>query len=310
MILCRHKGQVNPYKPMENEVFASARFISFLHENLSNMDRLAAKQVLQACLKAFEFPEELEQEQLPKLLQKMNVEIAPHDSYWRDFARLVDKAYPDGNLPKSIHQLRYLLSYQQADWVRRHYGQEKSDWLAMVDYLSTRPRWIYQLRQSARLHNKQHFRREKISQNLPINIKVLIRFHSEFILDENGKFALILDENPTQNGQINGASFNYARANNRRHYQLDIQPVGPHDPRFRKKILRSKAGSYLSPTRIYWFQGRKSKLGWERSYFNRYGSFAQNGTSRAGEVTRLRQQFSRDIRLRLCQKIKSWYNKK
>lgn len=289
--------------------FASPACAVLLRENLDDLTQEGAEYVVKQLIDNMDFPEELTQHHLFKLFQKIDTDMAPHNRFWRDFARLVTRAYPADQLPKQVHQLRYLISYQQADWVRRQFGQGKSDWQALASYLSTLPRWSYQLRQSARLHNKQLFRREKMNQHLPNNIKVLVHFHSEFILDEEGQFALVLDDSPTLNGQVNGASFNYARANNRRHYQLDIQPVGPHDPVFRKKILQSKAGSYQAPARIYGFQRYKSQQGWARSYFNRRGVFSLNGRSKARQVAGLRRAFSKEIRLRLCQKIKSWYNR-
>ncbi|MFH0385352.1 DUF3114 domain-containing protein [Streptococcus sp. A11] len=296
-------------KRLDQLTFASLACAETLKEMRRNLDQASSAQLVDQIIAILDFPEELEQKHLTWLMGQMDQNLPPHHAFWREFAGLVDLAYPDESLPKKVHQLRYLISYQQADWVRRHYGQGKSDWQALTSYLSTLPRRSYQLRQSARLHNKQLFRREKLTQSLPLNIKVLIHFHSEFILDEKGNFALILDETPTLNGQVNGASFNYARANNRRHYQLDMKPVGPHDPVYRKKILRSKAGAYLSPVRIYWFQLRKSKVGWDHSYFNRQGIFSFGGNSRAAQVAKLRKEFSRDIGFRLCQKIKSWYNK-
>lgn len=50
-------------------------------------------------------------------------------------------------------------------------------------------------------------------------MKILIQFHSEFILNKDGQFALILEERPHVNGVVNRASFNYARANNKREWE-------------------------------------------------------------------------------------------
>lgn len=118
----------------------------------------------------------------------------------------------------------------------------KTDWQALIAYLRSLPRWSYRLRDSARLHNKQLFGK-KNQKTLPVNMKILIHFHSEFILNQDGQFALILEERPHVNGVVNGASFNYARANNKRHRQLDMAPVGRQDPVFRKELLRSKMES-------------------------------------------------------------------
>ncbi|MGZ7240493.1 DUF3114 domain-containing protein, partial [Streptococcus pyogenes] len=82
-----------------------------------------------------------------------------------------------------------------ASWVRKRFGQGSTDWQAMVAYLNHLPRWSYRLNESARLHNKRGFGNHKV-EPLPVNIKVLIGFHSEFILSQQGQFALILDKTP------------------------------------------------------------------------------------------------------------------
>ncbi|MDW8759374.1 DUF3114 domain-containing protein [Streptococcus suis] len=295
-------------------IFASASFYQLLRAESPYLTQEKAQRLLEGIMENLAFPVELDYSHLPDLLEKMERNCPPHHPLWRYFAGLVDRAFPEqqlaghGNLNRQIHQLRYLISYQQASWVRQHYGQGKTDWQALVAYLVSLLGWSYRLRESARLHNKQLFARDE-KQNLPINLKVLIGFHSEFILAQDGQFALILEERPSKNGVVNGASFNYARANNKRHYQLDMAPVGPHDPPFRKKMIRSKAGTYLSPTRNRRYQSRKSQLAWEQSYFNSQGVFSFRGNSRADLVASLRKRFSKDMRLEMYQKLISWYNK-
>lgn len=67
-----------------------------------------------------DFPEELSHGILPELLQKMDVNCPPHHPFWGYFAKLVDKAFPVRELEvkrplnRQVHQLRYLISYQQA----------------------------------------------------------------------------------------------------------------------------------------------------------------------------------------------------
>lgn len=298
----------------ELTIFASTSFYKLLKAESWSMTKEKARSLLEQIMEILEAPEELHPSNLPDLLGKMDGNCPPHHPFWRLFADLIDKAFPgqelaeNSELGKQVHQLRYLISYQQATWVRQHYGQGKSDWQALVAYLVSLPRWSYRLKESARLHNKQLFSREE-KQNLPINLKVLIGFHSEFILAQDGQFALILEEIPTKNGVVNGASFNYARANNKRHYQLDMAPVGPHDPLFRKKMIRSKAGTYLSPTRISKHQSKLNKIDWEHSYFNSQGYFSHKGHSRATLVARLSRRFAKDIRFEMYQKLISWYNK-
>lgn len=298
----------------ELSIFASTSFCKLLKAESSSMTKEQARSLVGQVMGILEAPEELHQSLLPDLLGKIDGNCPPHHPFWRLFADLIDKAFPgqelaeEGKFSKQVHQLRYLISYQQATWVRQHYGQGKSDWQALAAYLASLPRWSYRLRESARLHNKQKFSRDE-KQNLPINLKVLIGFHSEFILAQDGQFALILEERPSQNGVVNGASFNYARANNQRHYQLDMAPVGPHDPPFRKKMIRSKAGIYRSPTRISKHESKLNQIDWGQSYFNSQGYFSHKGHSRATLVARLSRRFAKDIRFEMYQKLISWYNK-
>lgn len=298
----------------EAVVFASASFYQLLRSESPYLTQEKAQRLLEGMMENLAFPVELHHSHLPDLLEKMERNCPPHHPFWRYFAWLVNRAFPgqqlakNGTLNRQVHQLRYLISYQQASWVRQHYGQRKTDWQALVAYLANLPRWSYGLRESARLHNKQGFGQSR-AEILPINLKVLIGFHSEFILAQDGQFALILEERPHVNGVVNGASFNYARANNKRHYQLDMAPVGPHDPAFRKKTIRSKARTYLSPTRNRRYQSRKTQLAWEQSYFNPQGDFSHKGHSRADLVASLRKRFSKDMRLEMYQKLISWYNK-
>ncbi|HFI0025271.1 TPA: DUF3114 domain-containing protein [Streptococcus suis] len=298
----------------EAVVFASASFYQLLRAESLNLTQEKAQRLLEGMMENLVFPAELDHSHLPDLLEKIDCDCPPHHPFWRYFAGLVYRAFPEqqlaknGTLNRQVHQLRYLISYQQASWVRQHYGQGKTDWQALVAYLANLPRWSYRLRESARLHNKKGFGQSR-AEILPINLKVLIGFHSEFILAQDGQFALILDEKPSKNGVVNGASFNYARANNKRHAQLDMAPVGPHDPAFRKKTIRSKARTYLSPTRNRRYQSRKNQLAWEQSYFNPQGVFSFRGNSRADLVASLRKRFSKDMRLEMYQKLISWYNK-
>lgn len=298
----------------ELSVFASTSFYKLLKAESWSMTKEKALSLLEQMMEILEVPEELHHSHLPDLLEKMDGNCPPHHFFWHLFADLIDKAFPgqdlaeNSELGKQVHQLRYLISYQQATWVRQHYGQGKSDWQALVAYLASLPGWSYRLRESARLHNKQGFGQSS-AETLPINLKVLIGFHSEFILAQDGQFALILDEKTSKNGVVNGASFNYASANNKRHAQLDMAPVGPHDPAFRKKTIRSKARTYLSPSRIFKHQVKRHQTAWEQSYFNPQGDFSHKGHSRADLVASLRKRFSKDMRLEMYQKLISWYNK-
>ncbi|HEM2811921.1 DUF3114 domain-containing protein [Streptococcus suis] len=291
----------------EATIFASTSFYQLIRVDSRSLSQEKAMALLEQCMNMLDFPEELSHGILPELLQKMDVNCPPHHPFWRYFAKLVDKAFPVRELEvkrplnRQVHQLRYLISYQQAFWVRQQFGKGNTDWQALIAYLRSLPRWSYRLRESARLHNKQLFGK-KNQKTLPVNMKILIHFHSEFILNQDGQFALILEERPHVNGVVNGASFNYARANNKRHRQLDMAPVGRQDPVFRKELLRSKMGVYLSPTRFRRYQKGRNEVGWEQSYFNQQGSFSYGGHSRAACVANLRRRFAKDIGLKCTKK--------
>lgn len=249
-------------------------------------------------------------------LERM-ADLEPDSPYWGFLAGLVDQAFPGDSLSqpsglgRQVHQLRYVISYQQADWIRRHYGGVGvSDRQALITYLATKNRRnsllehlgllpsdysVYDLRESARLHNKLAFDykgRVQAWEALP-NVKILLNFHTEFILDAQGNFANVLGEDlSNQNGLINGASFNYASRNNRRHRQLDVAPVASHDPRYRLKALRGTDMVYRSPKSAQIWQRRS----WLESYANPRGLYAYQGRSLKAQVLREARRLSRDIR--------------
>ncbi|ATZ03245.1 DUF3114 domain-containing protein [Streptococcus suis] len=84
------------------------------------------------------------------------------------------------------------------------------------------------------MHNKAFVVNKYQVRHEPTNCKILVNFHSEFILSETGDFVLIGEGADSLPSLANGASFNYARANNQEHRDLDINPVSLYDPAFRK----------------------------------------------------------------------------
>nr|WP_306675906.1 DUF3114 domain-containing protein [Streptococcus didelphis] len=183
-------------------------------------------------------------------------------------AKLVDQAFPGdrlshkGLLERQVHQLRYIISSQQAQYIRQHYkGAKESDGQALVTFLRKKKGpsfWPgskdYSLGDSARLHNKLKIRDEEVffpDNQVSYNIKVLVGFHTEFILDSFGNFLNEVDaEVLRENGVVNGASFNYG-SRGKRHWDLDVDPVSQHDPLFRDEMT----ASYRSPKwlRKKWF---------------------------------------------------------
>ncbi len=203
-------------------------------------------QVLKLLLAYIEMPEDLsgELEETQHLLSYFDPDLAPHDSFWKDVVKLVDLAFPDDSLSKNvsierqIHQLRYLISSQQAQYVRTHYKKPgMTDKEALAVYLRWKPFTMFD---QGRLHQKVSICDGKAvyPDGIPsVNLKILLYNRIEFILDSQGNFLNEVDaEQVTESGVVNGASFNYG--NFKRHWQLDVEPVQPHDPDFRNRMTR------------------------------------------------------------------------
>ena len=76
----------------------------------------------------------------------------------------------------------------------------------------------------------------------------MLNFHTEYILDQAGRFLNEVDPvEVSENGIVNGASFNYGLAGGRTHKDLDIDPVKAWDPAFRKHVLYQQDVRYLAP---------------------------------------------------------------
>lgn len=180
-----------------------------------------------------------------------------------------------------MHPLRYLFSIQQAYWIRGHFGGEgQSDREALLAYLSQlRPSRI-DWSNSARLHNKAFVVNKHQVRHEPTNCKILVDFHSEFILLERGNFVLIGEGDDSLASLANGASFNYARANNQEHRDLDMNPVSLYDPTFRKQALAGKKGRFQAA--IY-FADKPLRL-WPRLWYYHYANpreiYAREGRSK------------------------------
>lgn len=264
-----------------------------------------ARLVLQELMDILEMPEELSGEiaQTRKLLNQFSDNLSPNHLFWSELARLVQIAYPgesmteDNLLSHQVHQFRYVISAYQAQWIREEFPA-KSDWQSMLAYLKDkkerrfwRRRFDFDLTESARLHNKA-LKHVILGFELPINLKILLAFHTEFILDSRGHFANEIDpQGQTHNGIINGASFNYANHNDQRHYELDVAAIKRHDPLFRKRILANQGNTFLAPL---WIKHRRH-MDWERSYFNKKGHYARQGRSSYQMVKQLIQRFRKDL---------------
>lgn len=200
-----------------------------------------------------------------QLLAKFDPNLSPTDEFWDQVALLVQTAYPDDSfaqtspLANQIHQLRYVISAQQANWVRQHFrGPKDRDADALAKYLTKLDEQDYSLTESSRYHNKvaievdaQGKKVPKYSDNVQqSNFKVLVHFHSEFILSEAGHFLNEIDiEKRSRNSIVNSASFNYANQNDDLHRRLDINPINNHEPAFALLAMTDGNHFFVEPSR-------------------------------------------------------------
>ena len=200
-----------------------------------------------------------------RLLAKFDPNLSPTDDFWNQLALLVQTAYPDDSfaqtdpLANKIHQLRYVISAQQANWVRQHFRAPKdSDADALAKYLTKLSEQDYSLTESSRYHNKvaievdaQGKKVPKYSDNVQqSNFKVLVHFHSEFILSESGHFLNEIDiEKRSRNSIVNSASFNYANQNDGMHRRLDIDPISSHEPAFALLAMTDGNHFFVEPSK-------------------------------------------------------------
>ena len=131
-----------------------------------------------------------------------------------------------------------------------------TDGQALLAYFQAHPDLDCQLWESSRLHNKAFVDKGKVTypdhQPYQANIKILHRFHTEFILDREGHFLNILDpEKSSQNGLVNGASFNYGKKpslfNHSSHYYYDVKSPAQWDPQFRRLAIRNGGQAFKAP---------------------------------------------------------------
>ena len=279
-------------------------FWRFWTQARRSLNREKSRQILSDLMKIAHMPDELSGtlEENQWLVSRFATDLPPHHNFWKELAAVVNLAFPkealsqSGRLEKKIHQFRYVISSQQAQYVRKHYKKTgMTDAQALAAYLRSRHLFSYSLNVSARLHNKIALSKGEIrypGDKESFNIKVLMNhFHTEFILSSEGYFLNELDtQEVTEAGVVNGASFNYGRRS--RHWSLDVKPVRVHDPAFRQRLTKS----FHSPKYIKKKLGRKVARDYDASYFNQSGLYAKEGQSRFKWVKRAEQNFKRQIR--------------
>ena len=235
------------------------------------------------------------------LLSRMAPACPPHSPFWSSFSRVVQVAFAqdplaskegDQLLKRQIHQFRYLLSAYQAQWIREHYARAgQTDEEALQAYLQETKGIKIDAYAAARLHNKVYVDQDgqlafPSRAQAQLNFKVLLNFHTEYILDQGGHFLNEVDPYQiSENGIVNGASFNYGLAKGRTHKDLDIDPVKLWDPPFRKQVLYQQGVRYLAPKNDRSIEG----------YWSRKGTFAQGGKSYKQQVAKRVRSFLRGI---------------
>ena len=227
-----------------------------------------AEQLLELAMLYMDMPDELSGEaaEITKLLSHIHPDLSPHAPFWYQFCHTIRQAFSpadfiadSGNqrLKGQLHQFRYVISSQQAQWVREHFRKSgMTDGQALVAYFQAHPDLDCQLWESSRLHNKAFVDKDKViypdHRPYQANIKILHRFHTEFILDREGQFLNILDpEGSSQNGLVNGASFNYGEKpwlfNHSSHYYYDVKSPAQWDPQFRRLAIRNGGQAFKAP---------------------------------------------------------------
>nr|WP_259273815.1 DUF3114 domain-containing protein [Streptococcus cristatus] len=227
-----------------------------------------AENLLELAMLHMDMPDELSGEaaEITRLLSRMHSDLSPHAPFWHQFSQTIRQAFSptdfisdSGNqrLKGQLHQFRYLISSQQVQWVRQHFRKPgMTDGQALVAYFQAHPDLDCQLWESSRLHNKAFVNKGKVlypdQQPYQANIKILHRFHTEFILDREGRFLNVLDpESSSQNGLVNGASFNYGEKpslfNHSSHYYYDVKSPAQWDPQFRRLAIRNDGQAFKAP---------------------------------------------------------------
>ncbi|AND78796.1 DUF3114 domain-containing protein [Streptococcus pantholopis] len=223
-------------------------------------------------------------EQTQGILAHLSKDLAPDARFWDSFSKAVQVAYPGdalssagGNetLKRQVHQFRYVISAQQAQWVRDNYRKgEMTDEEALAAYLADKDAknnifeklglndFDYDLTESSRLHNKTAVNPDTDEVEYPggiysSNFKLVMKFHTEFIIGSDGQFLNEIDPEKdyqfNERGVVNGASFNYADSNDELHNQLDVKTVSLWDPEYRVNTIHigedNESYQYESPTR-------------------------------------------------------------
>ena len=242
-------------------------------ENISASESKKKLSVLMKVTGMDKLDEKSSADQLRAVADKINKKMKPDDKFWGSLSSTVRTAFlptPEGNpialaniekrihienalkgkLGKQVHLFRYVISYQQAEYISNLYA-EGTDEEKLARYIREH-NVDWSVEESARLHQKVYYdKAQKLvifpeghsNANGGVNLKVVTngKFRSEFIINGNGKFLTLLDKDATQDAVVNCSSFNYATANDDYHQMFDVKPAHPkYEPKFRESELYVK----------------------------------------------------------------------
>ena len=233
---------------------------------------------------------------LRRIANKIDPNLEPDDKFWGSLSSTVRTAFlptPEGNpialaniekrihienalkgkLGKQVHLFRYVISYQQAEYISNLYA-EGTDEEKLARYIREH-KVDWSVEESVRLHLKSYYDEFQTKNIFPeghsyenggVNLKVVTngKFRSEFIINGDGKFLTLLDKDATQDAKVNCSSFNYATANDNYHQMFDVFPAKEtvYEPRFRDSELyvKDKSGvldknkKYVAPEKCVMYK--------------------------------------------------------
>lgn len=278
----------------QSQLAGSKLFISMWDKWETKKDKAASRSKLEVLLKIVHVSEDLSSDpkNTAELLSHFSKDLAPHDKFWDSIAETVQWAFPqpeklNGDLGKKVNNLRYVISAEQAQYVRDNY-QGKTDEDKLANYFKKEN--VKYTFDSDRLHQKIS---DPGTGDYPEgygtgNFKILVNFHNEFIINSEGRFQNEIDpEGASQNGVVNGASFNYANVN-------DYSSKHPNDP----KSVHGRIDIHISKVDPLWRKQETENNAFEYPGVDDYqrtdnGNYVLDGKSVKERSDKLKNEFKR-----------------
>ena len=116
-------------------------FWAFWEASSKQLDRKKARKLLSSLMNLAQMPGDLSGDlsENQQLLSRFAEDLPPHHRFWKELAAVVSLAFPkedlsqSGSLEKKVHQFRYVISSQQAQYVREHYEGDNASLEKIVD---------------------------------------------------------------------------------------------------------------------------------------------------------------------------------